>query len=229
MTELTPRLKKVYDMLGSGELIVDVGCDHAYLPIKLVGDGKYRRAISSDIVPGPLSAARTNIEREGLSERIVTVLSDGLSDVDASGDFALSVCGMGGDTASSVLSSEKARRARLIVVQPMTKEEHLRRFLWESGFEITREEAVAEGGKIYLAMAVIYTGKPTDYTYEETFLGKRGARVTSPDMARRLEHFHGRHSAIRHSIAAAGGDASQEDALVRAAEREILDIRERLK
>ena len=82
MTELTPRLKKVYDMLGEGDLIVDVGCDHAYLPIKLVADGKYRRAISSDIVPGPLAAARTNIEREGLSDRIETVLSDGLDAVE---------------------------------------------------------------------------------------------------------------------------------------------------
>ena len=229
MTELTPRLKKVYDMLGEGDMIVDVGCDHAYLPIKLVADGKYRRAISSDIVPGPLSAARSNIEREGLSDRIETVLSDGLDAVEVQGDFALAICGMGGDTVASVLSSDKAKRARLIVAQPMTKEEHLRRFLWESGFEILSEEAVAEADKIYIAMSLRYTGNNTVYTEEETFLGKRETRTVSPDMARRLELFHGRHNAIRHAIARSGGDASREDALVRAAEREILDIREKMR
>ncbi len=229
MTELTPRLKKVYDMLGEGDLIVDVGCDHAYLPIKLVADGKYRRAISSDIVPGPLSAARSNIAREGLSDKIATVLSDGLDAVEVQGDFAVSICGMGGDTVASVLASDKAKRARLIVVQPMTKEEHLRRFLWESGFEILSEEAASEADKIYIAMSLRYTGNITEFTEEETYLGKREARAVSPDMARRLELFHGRHNAIRHAVASSGGDASNEDRLVLAAEREILDIREKMK
>ena len=229
MTELTPRLKKVYDMLDCGDLVVDVGCDHAYLPIKLVADGRYRRAISSDIVPGPLAAAKANVEREGLEGKIATVLSDGLDAVEPDGDFSLSVCGMGGDTVAYVLSSEKAKRAKLTVVQPMTKEEHLRKFLWDSGYAILSEEAVSEGDKTYIVLALKHMGEITVYTDEETYLGKREARVASPDMARRLEQFHGRHMAIRHAVASSGGDASLDDRLVRAAEREILDIREKLK
>ena len=229
MTELTPRLKLVYDMLGEGDLVVDVGCDHAYLPIKLVSDGKYRRAIASDIVEGPLAAAAKNIREALLEGAITTCLSDGLEKVAVEDGFSLAVCGMGGDAVASVLSSEKAKRARLAVLQPMTKEEHLRCHLWENGFEITSERAVAEGGKIYAAMAVVYTGKNTPYGEAELYLGKREARAPSRDMARRLELFHGRHAAIRNSIARSGGDASFDDMLVRAAEREILNIREKLR
>lgn len=229
--ELTPRLKTVYDMLGEGELIIDVGTDHAYLPIKLLSDGKYKYSFMTDIAPGPLDSARANAESCGIAN-CALYLSDGFDDVpEPQSAFSFAICGMGADMIASILERAPAwvMRTECAVLQPMTKEEHLREFLWKSGCEIASERAASEGEHIYTVMSVRYTGEKTTYTQSELFLGKRESRVASPDMARKLERFYGRRRAIRHEIAKSGGDASLQDALVHAAVEEILDLREKLK
>ena len=197
--ELTPRLKTVYDMLGEGGTLIDVGTDHAYLPLALVSDGKYRRAVASDIAKGPLASAKENIAAAGLEDKIDTVLSDGFRSIDCpDGDFAVAVCGMGGEMIASVLSSseEIPRRAKLLVLQPMTKDEKLREYLWENGFEILEERAASEGEKVYIAMSARYTGENTAYTEAELYVGKTDALTPSDDMERRLEKLYDRYTKI---------------------------------
>ena len=45
-----------------GRRVVDVGTDHAYLPIYLLKSGKVRSAAATDINEGPLERARINAE-----------------------------------------------------------------------------------------------------------------------------------------------------------------------
>ena len=197
--ELTPRLKLVYGMLGGGDTLIDVGTDHAYLPIKLVADGKYSRAVASDIAKGPLASARENIAAAGLDGKIETALSDGFESVALpDGGFSVAVCGMGGEMIASVLSSseEISRRAKLLVLQPMTKDEKLREYLWKNGFEILEERAASEGEKVYIAMAAHYTGERVEYTEEELYVGKADALAPSDDMERRLEKIFDRYTKI---------------------------------
>ena len=233
MMELTPRLKCVYDSLGEGETLIDVGCDHADLAIKLLEDGKYIFACMTDVAEGPLATARRNVEEANIDrEKYELAISDGFISVpEPSGDFSVAVCGMGGELIASILemAPDWVKTAERIILQPMTKACRLRKFLWDNGYEITLERAVAEGERYYVVMIVRFTGRLTEYNDAELHLGKREAREVSRDMQKRLEHFHGKHAAIRHSIASAGGDASEIDALVKAAEAEILDIRGKMK
>lgn len=197
--ELTPRLKCIYDMLGEGATLIDVGTDHAYLPLALVSDGKYRRAVASDIAKGPLASAKENIAAAGLEDKIDTVLSDGFRSVDRpDGDFAVAVCGMGGEMIASVLSSSEdvSRSARFLVLQPMTKDEKLREYLWENGFEILEERAVSEGEKVYIVLAARYAGESAAYTETELYVGKAEALSPSDDMERRLERLCERYTNI---------------------------------
>ena len=66
--------------------MVDVGTDHAYLPIALVSEGKCRKAYASDIGKGPLERAKENIVSAGLEEAIETVLTDGAAHFDGVAD-----------------------------------------------------------------------------------------------------------------------------------------------
>ena len=229
--ELTPRLKKAYALLGEAECIVDIGTDHAYLPIKLVEDGRFHRAVAADIAPGPLEIARENVCAAGLSDRIETVISDGFESVAAPEDYSVAVCGMGGEMIASVMaaSKEKFSGARRVVLQPMTKEEKLREFLWDNGYEIIVDGAAEEDARTYTVISAIYTGHRTGHTVSELYLGLRDQREETPIMLKKLEKFHAKHTAIRHSVSLSGGDASFEDMLVRAAETEIIYLREKLK
>jgi tRNA (adenine22-N1)-methyltransferase len=217
-------------MLGEGACVIDVGCDHGYLPAKLLSDGKYSRAVASDIAPGPLGSAKENIGAAGVADRCSFCLTDGLSGIEPPrGDFAVSVCGMGGEMICSILSSneEIIKACRLFVLQPMSKEERLRAWLWENGFHIVAERAAAEGDRLYVVLAAVFCKEREEYTAAECYLGKREARVDSAEMTRRLEKFHAKHRNLRHEIAKSGGDATLHDELVRAAEREIMYIREK--
>ena len=76
--KLTDRLLKIAELCENSRSVIDVGCDHAKLPIYLIENGIIERAVATDIKEGPIKNARKNIEANGLSDRIKTNLSNGL-------------------------------------------------------------------------------------------------------------------------------------------------------
>ena len=49
--------------------MLDVGSDHAYLPIELVEKGHIEAAIAGEVVEGPYQSAVRNVESHGLTEK----------------------------------------------------------------------------------------------------------------------------------------------------------------
>ena len=68
--KINDRLKKIGDLVSANSFCLDVGCDHALLDIYLVKQDRGINAIASDIAEGPCDAARRNIKREKLEEKI---------------------------------------------------------------------------------------------------------------------------------------------------------------
>ncbi len=149
--DLTPRLKKVAEKIGKVNILCDVGCDHAYLPIYLMNNSLINKAYACDVREGPLNAAKKNIEKNCLNDRIFTVLSDGLESVSDKEIDCISICGMGGILMSRILSDEIecAKKTKKLVLQPMTEIDVLRRFLYENGFEIYDEDLAKEDRRYY--------------------------------------------------------------------------------
>ncbi len=145
----------------SGEYLCDVGTDHGYLPCELVLSGKVKRALACDIREKPLESAKRNIERYGLSDKIVTVLSDGLDNVDTRGITDIVIAGMGGELISDILCRVKTELSADLILQPMTKAETLRRFLCGNGFEILSEKAVRDRNFFYSVIKAKKNGKLT--------------------------------------------------------------------
>ena len=57
--------------------IIDIGTDHAYIPIVALKKNIIFNAIASDIRKGPLEIAKKNIIDNGYEKKVKTVLSDG--------------------------------------------------------------------------------------------------------------------------------------------------------
>ena len=78
---LTPRLAAVARLVHQAAHLADVGTDHAYLPVRLLLDGRIEYAIAADLREGPLSRARETAASYGEEGRITFRPCDGLSGV----------------------------------------------------------------------------------------------------------------------------------------------------
>ena len=137
--------------------LLDIGSDHAYVPIRLLQENTIDRAAVSDVNIGPVRTARKNVERYSLSDRVDFFVSDGLRNnyIEVI-DLAL-ICGMGGELIADIISNDmlKARMPEYLVLQPMNSRSSLRRFLYDNDFTIVKEDIVKEKGHFYTVMKVI--------------------------------------------------------------------------
>lgn len=171
LKELTDkRLLACASFVSGGGIVCDVGTDHAYLPCYLVKNGICKRAVAADVNPSPLAAAKENIQRAGLEDKIDTVLSDGLDGISPNGVTDVVIAGMGGELIADILGRGKAFFSARFILQPMSKPERLRRWLWENGFEIACERACKEE-IYYTVMLVKYTGENSAYTAVKCYIG----------------------------------------------------------
>lgn len=150
--------------------VADIGTDHGFLPCHLVSEGICNRAIAADINEGPLSSARENIKKAGLEDKIITVLSDGLDKVPTEGVSDVIIAGMGGGLIAQILQKAGDFYSANFILQPMTKIEYLRAWLWDNSFEILSETACKDGF-YYTVMQVKHTGVKRVYTELDTYIG----------------------------------------------------------
>ena len=54
---ISKRLELVASFVPQGAILLDVGSDHAYLPIELVERGQIKSAIAGEVVEGPYQSA----------------------------------------------------------------------------------------------------------------------------------------------------------------------------
>ena len=163
---LTPRLALAASFVPQDAVVIDVGTDHAYLPVQLILSGKCSRAVAADINAEPLKRAEGNIRKYGLSDKIGLVLCDGLAKMDASCGDTIIIAGMGGDTILGILSDAPWTKQKTLILQPMTNAAKLRRFLRENGYVILDEAVAREDRHLYSVMKVTGGESETDPLYD---------------------------------------------------------------
>lgn len=171
---MNKRLEKILSLVEDGEGLIDVGTDHGYIPIALAQGGYSGNLFASDINKEPLQTAINNAKEAGCDERISFLLCDGLALCPAEKVDTIVIAGMGGDLICRILDYAEwtmDRKYRLIL-QPMTKQEVLRYWLSNNGFETEREELAVEGDVIYQILSVRFGGE-TRYSDAELYIGKK--------------------------------------------------------
>jgi len=169
---MNARLMKCAEFV-QGETVCDVGTDHAQLPVFLVREGRVKSAIASDIREKPLEIAGWNIVKAGLSDKIRMMLSDGLICIPGEHITDIVIAGMGGETIIHILKScPWSLKHKNLILQPMTKHEVLRKWLFENGFEIQKEECVPDKQFLYTVMQVQFTDVPAVPDWTDIYFGK---------------------------------------------------------
>ena len=163
LIKLPPRLAACAGLVSRGGVLLDIGTDHALLPCFLAEANRVRLAYACDVAPGPLSAAKADIARFGLSGRVIPLLSDGFKDIPADILPAVTdvvIAGMGGELIAEILSPAPRSEAVNFILQPNSRASHLRRFLHDRGFQVASERAVIDGRFAYTIINAKFSGEP---------------------------------------------------------------------
>jgi tRNA (adenine22-N1)-methyltransferase len=159
--KLTPRLQAIADSINEYEVLADIGTDHAFLPIYLMENGKIAKAIATDINKGPIDIAEERIRKYKFEDKIETRQGSGLTVIEPHEADVIVIAGMGGMLIAEIIEQSKfvAMAAKILVMQPMQDSGKLRKYLLQSGFEISEEELAKEDRKIYEIIWARYTGE----------------------------------------------------------------------
>ncbi len=148
MVKLSERMLKIVSFIGNGEIVGDIGTDHAYIPIFLWQNNITKSVVVADLNKGPLEKARENISKEIGENPFDMRLSDGLRGIVTGEVDTVVIAGMGGVLIRDILAFdiEKTRSIKKIILQPRGAEDKLREWIYENGFVVT-DAILAEEGK----------------------------------------------------------------------------------
>lgn len=159
---LSNRLSALASLVSEGHRLADIGTDHGYIPIYLCQKEVIPSAIAMDIGKGPLQQATAHIKQQGLSDRIETRLSDGLTALQPGEADTILIAGMGGGLVMKILSqgTQALTGSEELILQPQSEIAQVRAYLRIHGFRILEEEMILEDGKYYPMMKVVQEEEP---------------------------------------------------------------------
>lgn len=153
---LSNRLSALASLVSNGHRLADIGTDHGYIPIYLCQTGiillhsyGYRKRSAA--------AGNSHIKQQGLSSRIRTRLSDGLTALQPGEADTILIAGMGGGLVMKILSqgTHALTGSEELILQPQSEIAQVRAYLRTHGFRILEEEMILEDGKYYPMMKVV--------------------------------------------------------------------------
>ena len=140
----------------------------------LAQNGMIRHGYACDINEKPLNKARQILADHGLDDRVDCVLASGLDGLAPGSVDTVVIAGMGGDLTARILDAApwiREHRTRLLL-QPMTKPDHLREYLCREGFRLELENAVISGKFVYTVFSAVYDGVPRELSLLERYIGR---------------------------------------------------------
>ena len=168
---MSPRLLAIANEIKKGSIVLDVGTDHAFLPIYLIKNKICKSVIASDISENALKGAESNIKKAKV-KNIKLVLSDGLNNIEDNYD-TLVISGMGSRSIIKILNNKKLPSN--IILSSQSDLYLLRSFMNKIGYKINKEIAVLDNkyyviinyvkGKESLSKKVLFYGKSNDKDY----------------------------------------------------------------
>lgn len=192
---LDERLDSVLQYIH-GPRLLDIGSDHAYLPITALKERIIEYAICGEVVEGPYRTSKNNVVEYGYADRIDVRLGDGLSVLHSEDEIdTVTICGMGGPLIASILDSGlKIMKIRpRLVLQANTYSYPVRKILMHYGYKIIEEKIIKDKHYFYeIIVADFHPGTRVSYSEKELtygpFLLERRDTVFIEKLSREVEH-----------------------------------------
>lgn len=151
MIKISKRLETIASLVKKDANLIDIGCDHAILPIYLIENNIASNVIASDVSKGPIDVANKNIKFSMLDDKIETRLGSGLATVEPNEIDTVVIAGMGGTLIKDILESGKDKLINVnrLILQPNINEYAVRLWIQNNGFYIVDEIILDENEKVY--------------------------------------------------------------------------------
>ncbi|MCL1830882.1 MAG: class I SAM-dependent methyltransferase, partial [Oscillospiraceae bacterium] len=158
--KLSNRLSAAAAMVREGTRVADVGCDHGKLSAWLLLSGRCRFAYAIDISKPSLQKAADLFVSLKLNEVTKTIHDNGLNGVSADEVDDIVIAGLGGDSIMAIIDSTEWLKdnSKHLVLVAASRQALVRRHIYRTGFQITKEQPVLDAGHYYSVMSVEYTG-----------------------------------------------------------------------
>ena len=168
--KLSYRLKQIADLISkykNGEVLADIGTDHAYLPCYLVENHIITQAYACEVANGPYQSSLATISQHQLQDQVIALLGDGLDPIKDKQSDMIVIAGMGAYLISEILEKNFncLKQVKVLFLQPNANSDHLRKYLFEHGLMIIDEKMVKDGHHIYEMMVVCH--QIADMEYDE--------------------------------------------------------------
>ena len=174
------RIKAIASLVDNDALVVDIGTDHAYLPIYLYENDITKNIVASDISSNALLFAKNNLEKHNLSGKIKLVVSDGFKNLDECFDIAI-ISGVGTETIKKILDNEVLPNK--LILSSHKNVSDLREYMFKISYKIEKEIIVYENniyyniikyvkGKDILSKYDLLVGLSNDINYKKHLLNK---------------------------------------------------------
>lgn len=173
--KLTNRLQAVADYVKKGAVVADIGTDHAYLAIYLTKNKICPYVYASDVNSGPLDRAREQVDIHGQTKHIELILSHGANELRSFQIDQVVIAGMGGGLIAEIIENNKEFFQNLdsLILQPMTGQYDLRKYLFEAGFFVKDENLAKEKHRLYQILYVEPGVEEKPWEDVEFYLGRR--------------------------------------------------------
>lgn len=186
LLRLSARLKAIAELVPDGIGAADVGTDHGYIPVWLAQNGYGGKLYATDIKKEPLRHAKQTAAEYGQDGRIEFHLCNGLSALKGKNIDTVVIAGMGGENIASILEAAPWTRENscFLILQPMSKSAHLRKWLYDNGFRVLSEQLVDDSGIYEILTASAGTDEP--YSPAELLIGHTRIIASDPLYEKRL-------------------------------------------
>lgn len=186
---LNQRLKTVSEYIV-GDALVDIGSDHAYLPIYAVNENIIKKAICGEIARGPYDSSVKNVQQNKLSDDIKIRLGDGLSILRSMDDAdTITICGMGGPLIASIIENgmKFVHGTPRFIVQANTYPYPIRKIMSEHNYKISEELQLKDGPHFYDIIVFDYSKEAVEYSEAELRFGPVNIEKREPVFIGQLE------------------------------------------
>jgi len=149
------RIEAIASLVPNDAFVLDIGTDHAYLPIYLIKNNIAKYVYASDVAEGAINQAIANINKYNLNDRIKTYLTDGIKNIPR--DYnVITISGMGTETIKQILDNNLFLDT--YIIQSNNDLYDLRKFFNQNNYKIEKEIIIYEG-KIYYSIIKFIKGK----------------------------------------------------------------------
>ena len=146
---LDDRMQACAALVREGAKLVDVGTDHALLPIYLIKNNIVALADGSDISKNVLNNAIENVAKYNLEDKINLYLSDGTKAIDISKYNTLVITGMGFTTIKGIIDNTNLEHINKLIIQSNNNLNELRMYMSKISYRISDEVCLKDKGINY--------------------------------------------------------------------------------